>query len=238
MGWRRALSLAAAVTAAAWGAGSQPAGAHAGHPPAVVNIGGGAFSPASVTVYIGDYVFWSWTGPDYDHSVTLTDPNEAFDSDPGKSPSQVTHGPGDGYAHLFTHPGTYTYFDKVHPSITGTVSVQTLPGSTPLAPAAPPVISGVRMQRPPCRRKRRRCPTRAILLSYRLTQDATMRADVDTTGTPAGTVMSIDFLGRRGANRQRVSLGRLARGRFQLILFATNSSGYTSAPKRLPLRIQ
>src|SRR5919206_306000 len=101
----------AALTAPAWGATSD------------VGVANFQFSPSRVDIQPGDTVTWRFAGPDTDHSVT-SDPGQAesFDSDPGNS--SPLHRLGDTFSHTFTTPGTYTYFCKVHPFMTGRVVVR------------------------------------------------------------------------------------------------------------------
>jgi plastocyanin len=71
-----------------------------------------AFSPNPLTIALGSTV--TWTNRDgAPHTVT------ADDGSWGSS----TLGQGGTYSHVFTSPGTYTYYCAIHPSMKGTVVV-------------------------------------------------------------------------------------------------------------------
>jgi plastocyanin len=72
-----------------------------------------AFTPAALTVPVGATV--TWTNKDGTiHTVTST--TKAFASDGLDQ--------GGTFSHTFTAPGTYPYSCKLHPRMTGTVTVQ------------------------------------------------------------------------------------------------------------------
>jgi hypothetical protein len=76
-----------------------------------------AFSPNPITIALGSTV--TWTNLDgAPHTVT------ADDGSWGSS----TLGHGGAYSHVFTSPGTYTYYCAIHPSMKGTVVVTPPPG--------------------------------------------------------------------------------------------------------------
>lgn len=96
-----------------------------------------SFSPATVTVSVGDILRWENTS-DVEHTVTAYEeqlPSGAayfasggFDSEEAAR-NNVTEGlvgPGDTYEHTFDQPGTYEYFCIPHESsgMTGTVHVK------------------------------------------------------------------------------------------------------------------
>lgn len=108
---------------------SAPAsGSGAGGPVAAVQIVDTAFQPATLSVAVGTKVVWTETGVE-PHSVTAV--NKAFDSSPECSPitpDKCLH-KGDTFSYVFTHPGTYVYYCRVHgtPSgsgMAGTVTVK------------------------------------------------------------------------------------------------------------------
>lgn len=103
------VSLAMAVAALAV-AGQAPARGGTLH---TVTISDFAFSPATLTVQVGDTVTWTNLDP-VQHTATST--SGAFDSgllDPDAS-----------YSVTFTQAGTYAYLCTPHPSMTGQVVVQ------------------------------------------------------------------------------------------------------------------
>lgn len=78
-----------------------------------VSIDGFAFAPSSLTVPAGSTVTWS-NEQGVAHTVTATD--GSFDSG---SLDQ-----GDEFSQTFDAAGTFDYFCAIHPSMTGTVSVE------------------------------------------------------------------------------------------------------------------
>ena len=95
-----------------------------------------AFSPASVTVNVGDQVTWS-NGDNVPHTATST--TGAFDT------GNIAGGASASVA--FNTAGSFSYFCQIHPNMTGTVVVQaaggggggatatqTAAGGTPSAP--------------------------------------------------------------------------------------------------------
>jgi plastocyanin len=90
-----------------------------------VMIQGYAYSPAALTVAVGDTV--TWTNMDQaPHTVTVT-------SGPVKFASPTLQ-KGQSFTYTFTKPGTYQYYCAVHPDMTGTVTVQDK-GAAPAPPA-------------------------------------------------------------------------------------------------------
>jgi plastocyanin len=171
-------------------AAAQPASPHPGHAPIEVDIANHAFAPQNVQIYQGDSIIFTWKGPDTNHSAT----GDNFDSDAGKQPTAVFHTIGDTYAVTFNDVGTFNYHCKVHPSMTGTVTVQAVAGPpTPVAPKLSSVSA-----RPTAFRAR---------TTVRLTLDspASVRA-ILRRGTK--TLKEVDFLAHPGQNAHRVNFGR------------------------------
>jgi plastocyanin len=94
----------------------------------VVQIADSAFSPATLTISVGDTVTWR-NADDRPHTVTSND--GAFDS--GNLDE------GQGFSFTFTEPGTYTYLCEYHPDMQATIVVEA--ASVP-APAAGGTTSG------------------------------------------------------------------------------------------------
>jgi LPXTG-motif cell wall-anchored protein len=84
-----------------------------------VSIADFSFSPASITVSVGQMVTWVNTGPS-DHTVTADD--TSFDSG--------TMADGDSFSHTFSSAGTFSYVCAIHDEMKGTVVV-TSGGSGP-----------------------------------------------------------------------------------------------------------
>jgi hypothetical protein len=76
------------------------------------------FSPASVTVHVGDLVTWRNTGKE-PHTATADD--GSFDT------GTVTA--GGSASHMFTSAGTFTYICTIHPNMKGTIRVLSSSGS-------------------------------------------------------------------------------------------------------------
>jgi plastocyanin len=97
-------------------------GARAAGDPAV-GIADFHFTPATLTIHVGDTVTWTNSGPS-GHTATARD--GSFNT------GQLSR--GHSAAHTFTAPGTYAYFCSIHPFMHGTVTV--LAATTSPAPAA------------------------------------------------------------------------------------------------------
>jgi plastocyanin len=78
-----------------------------------VTISGFAFSPASLTIHVGDIVVWT-NKDSAAHTVT---------SDSGTELSSSSISNEGTYSHKFTSAGTYSYHCTVHPSMHGIVTV-------------------------------------------------------------------------------------------------------------------
>ncbi len=91
---------------------SAPTGKAHASASASVTIGDFFFSPASVTVAVGDTVIWRNTG-DAPHNATADDGSfRTPDLNKGQSAS-----------HTFSSPGTFSYICTIHPNMKGTVRV-------------------------------------------------------------------------------------------------------------------
>ena len=78
-----------------------------------VDITGFAFSPETLTISIGDTV--AWTNKE---SATHTATADGGEFDSGNL------GNGDTFSYTFTAAGTYTYYCKIHTSMTATIIVE------------------------------------------------------------------------------------------------------------------
>lgn len=86
-----------------------------------------AYSPAALTVKVGDTV--TWTNMDSaPHTVTVTDGPVKFDSGNLEE--------GDSFSYTFKKAGTYSYYCAVHPDMTGKVTA-TKGGSQPSPSPSP-----------------------------------------------------------------------------------------------------
>ena len=77
-----------------------------------------AFTPQTITVKTGAIVRWDNTD-DYAHRVVFTDPTGNII----KYDSSVLS-PGQSWSQKFTVAGTYNYYCKIYPKMTGTVIVE------------------------------------------------------------------------------------------------------------------
>jgi PKD repeat protein/plastocyanin len=74
-----------------------------------------AFSPSDVTITTGQTVRWEFDQAATSHTVTSTSANWSIDETRAANGAAVEH--------TFTQPGTYTFFCKIHPAMTGSVTV-------------------------------------------------------------------------------------------------------------------
>ena len=96
-----------------------------------VTISKTGFSPASITVNVGDIVTWR-NGDTANHQVV---------ANTGAFASPIL-GAGKTYSFTFKRSGTFRYHDGVHPTLRGTVTVKGPPPSVTLAASAPVVKFG------------------------------------------------------------------------------------------------
>jgi len=90
-----------------------------------VDITDSTFSPALVTISVGDTVTWR-NGDDRPHTATSND--GAFDS--GNLDE------GQGFSFTFTEPGTYTYRCDYHPDMQATIVVEAASTDAPASGAS------------------------------------------------------------------------------------------------------
>jgi plastocyanin len=95
-----------------------------------VDAMGYKFTPAAVTIAVGDTV--TWTNHDQaPHNIVVTDGPEKF-----TSPTLQT---GQSFSYTFTKAGTYSYYCAIHPDMKATVTVQGSTSPSPTSsPSAPP----------------------------------------------------------------------------------------------------
>jgi amicyanin len=126
---RRSLSVLVVIgltllwAALAFAAGTSPARAGTDN---LVEISGFAYSPAELTITVGDTV--TWTNLDaVEHTATATDGSW----DTGLLAE------GDSGSITFTAPGTFDYLCTPHPSMTGRIVVEAAAGPSPTPAQAP-----------------------------------------------------------------------------------------------------
>jgi plastocyanin len=90
-----------------------------------VDIMGFAYSPANLTIAVGDTVVWTNhdTAP---HNVVISDGPVRFTS--------PTLNQGDTYTYTFTVAGTYEYYCSIHPDMQATITVEGSGGGEPTPP--------------------------------------------------------------------------------------------------------
>ncbi|WP_410655391.1 plastocyanin/azurin family copper-binding protein [Amycolatopsis sp. lyj-112] len=97
-----------------------------------VEIMGYKYSPATLSVAVGDTVTWTNhdTAP---HNVVITDGPEKFTS--------PTLQQGQTFSHTFTKAGDYSYYCSVHPDMKASVKVDGTSPTTPTTPTSAPPTS-------------------------------------------------------------------------------------------------
>ncbi|HEY0631865.1 MAG TPA: plastocyanin/azurin family copper-binding protein [Thermoleophilaceae bacterium] len=219
-------SVLAAVIAL--GAAAAPAQA------ADVKIQNFSFMPASITIGQGDSVTWTWAGPDTNHSVTAgASQADSWDSDPGKTPSAISHIPGSTFSHTFNTPGTFTYLCKVHSFMTGKVVVNG-PGGGPPADTTAPALSKVSTTGGrKCKKGQKKCKGRPTTLRFKLSEAATVSVKV-----PKHKAANVTRAGKAGSNTISFSTSKLPPGKWTLDLSATDSAGNTSPVKPVKVTVK
>jgi plastocyanin len=84
-------------------------------PAITVQIENFTFKPKELQIAVGDIVTWKNTD-DVPHTATSKDEAQTFDSGPLDT--------DETYSFTFTKPGKYAYYCKVHPHMTGVITVK------------------------------------------------------------------------------------------------------------------
>jgi len=105
-----------------------------------VDAMGYQFTPASLSIAVGDTVTWTNhdTAP---HNIVVTDGPEKF-----TSPTLQT---GQTFSHTFTQAGTYSYYCSIHPDMKATLTVTGTTPTEPTTPTAPPTTTPTTPTSPP-----------------------------------------------------------------------------------------
>ena len=215
------------ITAAviAFGALAAPAQA------ADVSISNFSFMPSSITISQGDTVKWTWAGPDTNHSVTSKNgQSDSFDSDPGRTPSNLDHPPGDTFSHTFNTPGTFSYICKVHSFMTGKVIVNG-PAGSDVTPPAISKLSATGGRK--CKKGQRHCKGRPTTLRFKLSEAATVKVKVPKRGSA-----NVTRAGHKGSNTINFSTSKLPPGKWTLNVSATDASGNKSPTKPVTVKVK
>lgn len=110
----KALIIPAALALAACGGSDTTAPSNS--PPVATNaisVGNDFFTPNNVVVPVGSTVTWTWTANASAHNVTFSDGTSGDRS-----------GGGTPYTRTFPTAGTFNFHCTIHPSMTGSVTVQ------------------------------------------------------------------------------------------------------------------
>jgi plastocyanin len=218
--------IPAIVSVLAAGVLAAPADPHPGHATPQVAIANHAFTPAALTVSAGDIVLFTWPGPDTTHSATADD--GSFDTDSGKAPALVVHKIDDAYGVSFPKAGVYGFHCKVHPDMTGTITVQ----AVATQPTGPPNVT--KLSASPtrlCDRRSHRCSHPGTRLSFSLSGPGDVRALITRRGHPR-VVREVDFSAPPGPSRRHISFGALAPGRYRIALVAIDAATGTAGARR------
>jgi plastocyanin len=139
----------------------------------VVMMQGYAYSPAALTVHVGDTVTWM-QHDEAPHDVVTTSAPVAF-----RSP-QLSQGQSWSYA--FRQAGTYSYYCSVHPDMRATVTV--LPAAT-TAPARPTTKPAAAV--PPAKTT---APPKTTAAASSPGQPTTAAAATETSAPPTTTAVA------------------------------------------------
>jgi plastocyanin len=176
-----------------------------------VTVSNFSFGPAELTIDQGDTVTWTFAGPDTNHSTTTKpDQAESWDSDP-RNPTPV-HAVGDKFSWNFPNAGEFSYFCKVHASMTAKIVVRPRQAGTPTTPdtVAP------RFGTPRVSVKRRR-------VTFKLDEAGSVTARF--RGRTRRTLTRDAHVGTNV-----LALPKLRPGRYAVTLRATDAAGNESTP--------
>jgi hypothetical protein len=175
---------------------------------------------------VNDIVLFVWPGPDTNHSATADD--GSFDTDSGKAPGLVLHKINDSYGVSFPKEGVYSYHCKVHPDMTGTITVQSVATQTTGPPAVVKLSASPRRL---CDRRSRHCTHPGTALSFSLSGPGDVRALITRRGH-SKVVREVDFSAPPGPGRHRISFGALAPGRYRVTVVAVDAATGTAGARR------
>ncbi len=104
----------------------------------LVQVDRGGFSPDPVYAAPGTVVVWQSTEPRFMGCCPRCHVSHTVTAEGGAFEGLLTT--TDVFAHFFRLPGTFTYYDSLHPELGGTVVVGT--GAAPPATSPPPAVPG------------------------------------------------------------------------------------------------
>jgi plastocyanin len=183
------------------------------------------FSPASVSVFVGDTVTWQNHGVD-PHNVVADNGSFKGGGDP------LTHSPTADhwtYSFKFTKPGTFRYYCSQHGApggvgMSGKVVVIDPNDKTP------PKISGLKVKPGTlCTKKTANCKHPGAHVNFTLTEAGTVKGFVRPHGTKKKFAQVFKTNGRKGSNSFKWGAKGLKPGKYDLRLQATDANGNKSS---------
>jgi hypothetical protein len=113
-------------------------------------------------------------------------------------------------------------------------------GVVTVAANAAPVMSALKATpRRVCDRRTRRCRQTTAVISFRLSEAATVSGGIDPVGAPEGRAGSdVSVAGKAGANKLRVPTTGLAPGVYRVTLAAEDTDGNESDPGVVRFRVK
>jgi plastocyanin len=197
------------------------------------------FSPKSVTINAGETVRWH-NSSGLSHNVDFDDGSGKVGGDP------VTHNPSGEWDAQFTFntPGTFAYHCDMHggtggAGMSGKVTVLSAGGGD----TTPPVVTKLKAKPSPfCNKKSSNCKKPGTRVTFKLSEAASVEADVTNVKTGTGPVIVFHKQGKAGKNSVKFSGKahgkRLKRAKYSLRLIATDAAGNRSSPAIIRIRIR
>jgi plastocyanin len=203
------------------------------------------WSDPDIHVDLGEHVTWYWIGPDLMHSVTGDPPNAVgLDSDPQTNTPK--HKLGDSFQLQFNNPGTYSFTCKLHSAVHGTVTVSATPGNPGSEPdpvpatrvdLTPPTLRGLGLSDPVVHH-------RGARLRFALDESGKVDAEFYRRHRhgPREYAGYQRWDGHIGLNDVRIAAPsnhfKAARGRYLVVLRATDRANNAAKPRKLRLAIR
>lgn len=195
------------------------------------------FSPANVTVNVGEKVTWTNTGFN-EHNVVFDASGEKVGGDP------ATHSPAFGPwtdDFTFTKAGTFRYYCEAHGDKGGVGMHGQVKVVDPNAPAdtTPPNIANLRAKPAKfCTNKSETCDKRGTLIKFKLSERAKVTADIrKKTGNLAPIVIFTNKQKNAGKHEIKYSGKGLKPGKYVLRLRARDAAGNASKPFKTDVKV-
>jgi plastocyanin len=194
---------------------------------------GNTFTPKTVTINVGESV--NWRNDSGFHNVVFDD--GSFESPANPEPTPWTA------SRRFDTPGEHKYYCEQHGNkggvgMAGTVIVQGgAPPPPPSGDTTAPKISSFKVTPASfCNKKSDRCPRRGAVISFKLTEAATVEVTVLRRDT-GDVVKTLTFKGKAGTNRFKYSGKGLPLGKYRLEASAVDKAKNRSTPARASFKI-